>query len=133
MHEVLGLVDAIESLILESKKIPMTEKVIIEEQEILKLTDKIRLVIKTNGSVIKQSVDLNATATQVQPPQSKIEIEQNEVKEMKEGADQYADYVFSNLQLMLSKMQNQMIKLEKTIESSREIIKKKERSTNERG
>ena len=42
--EILGLLDTLESTILDSTKIPMTKKIIINEEQILELIDKIRLV-----------------------------------------------------------------------------------------
>ena len=48
MSEVLGLIDALEASVLEGKKIPLTEKVVVSEVSLLEIIDKIRLVIKSD-------------------------------------------------------------------------------------
>ncbi len=41
---------------------------------------------------------------------------------IKDGANDYADYVLANLQLTLTKMQKNLIHLEKNIDSGRQIL-----------
>ena len=129
MHEVLGLVDAIEAMVLEAKKIPMTNKVILEEDDVIKITDKIRQVIKGYRDMPRQTVSAEAShnlKNEADPTsESVIKQASEEAKEMIEGADQYADTLFANLQLMISKLQGQISRVEKTIESSRELIEQK--------
>ena len=55
-----------------------------------------------------------------------IEKELEKIKKLREGADDYAQYVLSNLQLTVTKMQNNLAKLEKNIESGRKVIDDKE-------
>ena len=52
---------------------------------------------------------------------------------IKEGANDYADYVLANLQLTLTKMQKNLIHLEKNIESGRQILSKQKQYVIEEG
>ena len=42
MSKLLGLLDVLESKILEGKKVPLTEKVMVDEDEVMSIIDKIR-------------------------------------------------------------------------------------------
>ena len=134
MSEMLGLLDAMESVILEAKKIPFTENIIVEEKQLIDLIDKLRMTIKSNGDIVRQSVDINEEIITTQTNVGDVKIEKNyqqqqentlaEAKKIKEGANEYADYILTSLQLTVTKMQNNLIKLEKNIESGRGIINK---------
>ena len=43
MNEALGVLEILESRIMESKRLPFSTKVIIEEKQVLELLDKLRL------------------------------------------------------------------------------------------
>ena len=131
MNEVLGLLDALESIVLESKKIPLTENIIVEEKKLIDLIDKIRITINTKGNNVRQyvdineDVDLNLDQSNTEPNIPKKQSESDiltEAKKIKDGASDYAEYVLTSLQLTVTKMQNNLIKLEKNIESGRHII-----------
>lgn len=138
MNEVLGLVDALEALILDAKKIPMTDKVVLTEKTVLQIIDKIRLSVKNNGSVARRAIDVDGVDEMSQPiqiegqdtqrPTELLRKAQQEVQKMKEGADDYADYILANLQLMVTKLQKNLVKLEKNIESGREVIDKRKQT-----
>jgi hypothetical protein len=131
MNDILGLVDSLEATILESPKVPLTDKLVIEEKKILQLVDKVRMAIK-NGGIARQSIDINKEiqiqdpVQQVAPQQSETSLSeaQEKARQIKQGANEYAEYVLSNLQLSVSKLQNQLIKLEKNIENGRDVLEK---------
>ncbi len=54
--EILGLIDALEAQIMDSFKVPMTKKVLIEEEKVLALIDKIRLVAQGGGGFAKKAL-----------------------------------------------------------------------------
>ena len=137
MSEILGLLDALESVVLESKKIPLTENIILEERKVIDLIDKIRITVNSNGNNVRKTVDINEESSnqsddividRLKPAQKESDILE-EAKKIKEGASEYAEYVLTSLQLTITKMQNNLIKLEKNIESGRNIIHKQ---TNEK-
>ena len=141
MSEILGLLDALESVVLESKKIPLTENIILEERKVIDLIDKIRITVNSNGNNVRKTVDINEESSnqsddiiidKLKPTQKESDILE-EAKKIKEGASEYAEYVLTSLQLTITKMQNNLIKLEKNIESGRNIIHKQtnEKNSNE--
>ncbi len=137
MNELMGLLDSLEATILEGKRIPLTDKIMLEEKKILSLVDKLRLVLKSNGSIVKRSVD-QSRKEEAQKTKSDSAIpgrvpEQMEdllaqahveAEKIKDGAKEYADYILANLQLLVTKMQKNLIKVEKGIEDGRHLIEK---------
>ncbi|MFC1754058.1 hypothetical protein ACFL96_11820 [Thermoproteota archaeon] len=135
MHEVFGLLDALEATVLEAKHLPLTNKILLDEKDILRLLDKIRITLKGNGDVARKAVDVNAfKGTGISEFFQNTETGEVSASEMaarsiaeaeeyadtiKAGANEYADYILANLQLILTKMQKDMIKLEKNIETGR--------------
>jgi len=122
--EILGLLDALESMILDGTKIPLTRKVLIKEEEVLALIDKMRLVIQGGGGFAKEAIASKKEArpaSPMPPSQNSVEetiiVEEIEVrsreegkavevlqqayqmaKEIRGGADKYADEVLANLE-----------------------------------
>ena len=137
MNELMGLLDSLEATILEGKRIPLTDKIMLEEKKILSLVDKLRLVLKSNGSIVKRLVD-QSRQEEAQKTKSESAIpgrvpEQMEdllaqahveAEKIKDGAKEYADYILANLQLLVTKMQKNLIKVEKGIEDGRHLIEK---------
>ena len=81
------------------------------------------MTIKSNGDIVRQSVDINEEIITTQTNVGDVKIEKiinNNKKihwqkqKIKEGANEYADYILTSLQLTVTKMQNNLIKLEKT-------------------
>lgn len=145
MNELLGLIDAMEALILDGGKVPFSEKVMVEEKRLLQVIDKMRLVIKSDGDIVKNTVDVsrqpgmdmpeleptlaeddtfNAELREPDVSQQRIDEAIERSKEIKKGANDYADYVMSNLQLLVTKVQSNVVKMEKTLTQSREMIEK---------
>ena len=131
--EILGLLEALESLVLDSFKVPLTGKVLIEEEKILALVDKIRLVCQRGDDFAKRSIEKDkrilrkgeavsadesvrhapaaGTAlaadgssevrTKEEADAMAVEIIQQAyqlAKEVRLGADKYADEVLANLE-----------------------------------
>lgn len=143
MSKVLGLIDTLEAMIMDSKKIPMTDKVMISEKDVLLLLEKIRLTISSDGHNISHSFDRpdDESSSPHTEAQERLasnplgQMDMDEARQMlddakvksekiKTGANEYADYVMANLQLLLTKMQNNVQKMEKTIEDSRSVIQR---------
>ena len=109
--EILGLLDTLESVILDSSKVPFTKKILIDEEKMLSIIDKIRLVIQGGSDFAKKAIareDMKAEAPQApeMTDRQKNEAEAVEVieqayqmsKEIRDGADRYADEVLANLE-----------------------------------
>lgn len=128
--EILGLLDTLESMILEGFKIPMSKKTVINEEKVLQVIDKIRLVSQGGGDLVKKAIDkrgafqqpskqesmefmegkreVKEALPQVSSSEGKatdiIESAYKIAKEVRMGADKYADEVLSNLEATSSRI-----------------------------
>lgn len=111
--EILGLLDTLESIVLDSAKIPFTKRIVVDEERILSIIDKMRLVIQGGSDFAKTAIGRRAgepeaasgeTAEMEKRPQAEskavevIEQAYQMAKEIREGADKYADEVLANLE-----------------------------------
>lgn len=117
--EILGLLDALESMVLDGFKIPLSKKTMVNEEQILSVIDKMRMVVQGGGDFAKKALgdrsekkpnEVQVESTQIQALQTGpvtdnvkgAEIVQQAyqiAKEVRGGADKYADEVLSNLEL----------------------------------
>jgi hypothetical protein len=132
--EILGLLDTLESMILEGFKIPMSKKTVIDEDKILQVIDKIRLVSQGGGDLVKKALDKRSAPAkqetidfsdirheprheesrqkEITPVFSGGEEKATEVienaykiaKEVRMGADKYADEVLTNIEATTSRI-----------------------------
>jgi hypothetical protein len=101
--EILGLLDTLESIVLDSAKIPFTKKIMVDEEKMLSIIDKIRLVIQGGGDFARKAIVRGeAQEAAPEPTESKavevLEQAYQMAKEIREGADKYADEVLANLE-----------------------------------
>jgi hypothetical protein len=117
--EILGLLDTLESMILDGTKIPLTKRVIINEEKILAVIDKMRLVIQGGGGFAKDAIvskqgardegrgtkdegrKMEELAGRSQEEAKAVEVLQEAyqmAREIREGADKYADEILANLE-----------------------------------
>jgi hypothetical protein len=134
MNEVLGLIDSIEATILEGKKVPFSEKVVLDERRLLGLLDKLRLVVKNDSTLIRRSIEMSSmdddrssrapvvieTPTGIHP--DVLRQAEDESLRVRRNADEYADNVLAHLQMVVTRAQKNMIKLEQSIESGRDHL-----------
>lgn len=120
--EILGLLDTLESMILDGAKIPLTRKIMVDEEKVLAVIDKMRLVIQGGGSLAREAIsgrggqkgEAAEAKNEVSRPENREMIEGRSAqevkavevlqqayqmaKEVREGADKYADEVLANLE-----------------------------------
>lgn len=119
--EILGLLDTLESIILDGTKIPFTKKLIVDEEKVLNIIDKVRLVVQGGGGFAKEALasrmvakaearetrdDSNLSTPAELEGKTREEAKAVEVlqqayqmaKEIREGADKYADEILANLE-----------------------------------
>lgn len=110
--KILGLLDTLESVIMEGFKIPLTKKTMLNEEELLCLIDKMRLVIQEGDMKPQEKAEAEAEGIRDEEgpkddSQRAADIvkEAYEIaKEVRSGADRYADDVLSNLELTSSRV-----------------------------
>jgi hypothetical protein len=136
MNEVLGLIDSVEATILEGKKVPFSDKVVLDERKLLILIDKLRLVIKNDPSMIRRSIETSGMVSDsVIAAQTPVVIEtpvgihpdvlrqaEEESQRVRRSADEYADNVLAHLQMVVTRAQKTLIKLEQSIDSGRDHL-----------
>ncbi|MBU0629346.1 MAG: hypothetical protein KKC80_00320 [Candidatus Margulisbacteria bacterium] len=132
--EILGLLDTLESIILDSTKVPFSKKVIVDEVKVLSIIDKIRLVQQGGSDFAKKAIvrnDAGESPVHHQPggqePEHKgifegktqeiIEQAYQLAKEIRGGADKYADEVLANLEAT-------SVRVLRTIKAGREQLSK---------
>ena len=133
MNETLGLVDTLEAMLLDGSTVPFSSRIMVDEKDMLQLIDKIRLSIKSGGRAAQTVMDLSGSV-QVQTkkelneprpeslPEDSVVKQQQSADKLSRGAQEYADQVMANLQLMVTKMQTNLVKFEKSIEEGRQAI-----------
>jgi hypothetical protein len=129
MSEILGIVDAIEAAIMEGKRLPFTDKVVLHEGQLLILIDKLRIVAKNDTNTVRKAVEVGGLpeedTTKIShglshsPDLSKAHADALRIRE---DAAIYADNVLAHLQLLVTKMQKNIIKLEQNLESGRSMM-----------
>jgi hypothetical protein len=139
--EILGLIDTLESVILEGNRVPLTKKIMVDEAKVLSLIDKLRLVVQGGGDYAKKVIDKdfkreeavsftngsegakteNASVPEAMVGDNKaMEVIQQAyqmAKEVRVGADKYADEVLSNLEAAAARVL-------RTIQAGRDRLKK---------
>lgn len=134
MNELLGIIDAIEATIMEGKKLPFTDKIVIHEGQIFMLLDKLRIVAGNDSDAVRKAIEIGTpSSTEDLPVQTmsqhthattdltKAHLEAHRIRE---DAAVYADNVLAHLQLLVTKMQKNIIKLEQNLESGRNMMER---------
>ena len=133
MNECLGVLDALEAYLMEASKVPMTGKVLVDEGHVLDMLDKLRGSLRSHGQQARKMVDVESTSGVEDVLEG---AESNEVNsslkgshedkevylKLKKDAIEYAEYTLTHLNLMISKLQKNLISLERTVENGREIL-----------
>ncbi|MFH1386926.1 MAG: hypothetical protein ABIH50_04605 [bacterium] len=110
--EILGLLDTLESIVLDGSKIPFSKKVMVNEDELLKVIDKIRLVVQGGSDYARKAIgskggevtekvevsELQPKPTGENKAAEVIEQAYQMAKEIRDGADKYADEVLANIE-----------------------------------
>jgi hypothetical protein len=129
MSEILGIVDAIEATIMEGKRLPFTDKVVIHEGQLLMLLDKLRIVARNDADTVRKAVEIGGLPSEERliPPSLSshvpdISTAHAEALRIREDAAIYADNVLAHLQLVVTKMQKNIIKIEQNLESGRTMM-----------
>lgn len=116
MERILGLLETLESMICDSIKIPLTGKTLVNEADLLAVIDKIRLVLQSGEKILPKEghaaqefshksieiPDVSKGSASSQDPEAKaVQIIQQAyeiAKEIRTGADKYADEILSGLE-----------------------------------
>ncbi|MCU0641399.1 MAG: hypothetical protein MUC35_04860 [Candidatus Margulisbacteria bacterium] len=129
--EILGILDTLESVIIDSPRLPFTKKLVVDEDKVLKIIDKLRTVISSGGesplgrggrrlNAAEETTDSADSERRPQPENKAVEVIEQAyqmAKEIREGADKYADEVLANLEATSARIL-------RTIKAGRERLSK---------
>lgn len=145
--DVLNLLEKIEDIVEDASKFPLSNKVMIDKEEILEVINEIRLklpdeinraswVAKERQRILSEAqLEADDLIDNVKA-QQKMLIEENEITK---SAKQYANEIVEDAQIkanemkmgaynysdeILSKLQNKVRDINNTIEENREMLKK---------
>jgi hypothetical protein len=76
MDELLGLLDTLEASILDGKKVPFSDKVVINERLVLTILDRMRLAIKSDGGSVRSALGSIQSHSPVQPSPVQAQFQQ---------------------------------------------------------
>ena len=132
MDKIKGVVFLIESLIKSSKKQLLSKQILIDPDELSgllhKLTEAIDEYELSNSTVDQGPLEpthLNNASPSNADQTTVIDI-QKEMIRLKKDANDYADSVLSRLQLAVTKLQQNVIKMETNITEGRKLIQQKQ-------
>ncbi|OGC04066.1 hypothetical protein A2276_05560 [candidate division WOR-1 bacterium RIFOXYA12_FULL_43_27] len=106
--KILGLLDALESMIMEGFKVPLTKKTLLNEEELLCLIDKMRVTIQEEQVKAPEKIVERVEKEEPKDDSAKaadiLKEAYTMAKEVRAGADRYADEVLSNLELSATRI-----------------------------
>lgn len=128
MDKLKGIIFLLESLFKSSKKQMLSNKLLVDPDEaysiIKKLNDAVSEIEHQNESMsdhFYQAANLQMTDTELLDTKK-------EMLRLKQDANEYADGILSRLQLLATKLQKNVIKIEKNIAEGRKLIEQKQLS-----
>ena len=108
---VLGMLDALETLVLDGRSVPLTDYVVCDTKKVLMLVSQLRTTIQQlpEESLPTETDNTHASANKI-----------------RQEANAYADQVLSKLLLVVTKVQKHVVGMERTLETSRELLQDQE-------
>jgi len=128
MDKLKGIIFLLESLFKSSKKQMLSNKLLVDPDKaysiIKKLNDAVSEIEHQNESMS----DHFYQATNIQMTDTELLDTKKEMLRLKQDANEYADGILSRLQLLATKLQKNVIKIEKNIAEGRKLIEQKQLS-----
>ena len=126
MDKIKGIVFLLESLIKSSKKQFLSKQILIDPVEMQGLLDKLTAAIDDYELIQNQPPIPSPQPEDLNNDQSAVVDIQKEMIRLKKDANDYADGVLSRLQLAVTKLQQNVIKMETNISEGRKLIQQKQ-------
>jgi hypothetical protein len=139
--ELLGVVDALEATLLSGSRIPLTDKIVIEENKIIPILDRLRELIRQGEGLAKHELEGRpkpAPKTEriildtMDNSEQIVSSAYQKAQDIKRGADEYADQVLANLQVTVTKIQRNLLKMEQTLDNGRRRLTDSKNADNRR-
>ena len=124
----LGMVESLEAMLIDGKKMPLTDLVMVDEKKALLMIERLKAELK---SWSPEDVPQSAPAPEpIAEAQTDIDIDAliKQADKIKLDANQYADNVLAKLVLLVTKLQKNLVGMERTLENGRNMIQKGDNS-----
>ena len=128
MDKLKGIIFLLESLINASKKQMLSNKLLVDSTEIHSIIKKLNDVVAELDHKNQSVNDHFYQASDIQMHNTELLDTKKEMLRMKQEANEYADGILSRLQLLATKLQKNVIKIEKNISEGRKLIEQKQLS-----
>ena len=127
MDKIKGIIFLLESLFKSSKKQMLSNKLLVDPKEAFSLIEKLNEAVLELEKQQEPVMDQFYQASDVvSAPNTELVDAQKEMLRLKQDANDYADGILSRLQLLATKMQKNVIKIEKNISEGRKLIEQKQ-------
>ncbi len=134
MDNIKGIIFSLEALFKSSKKKMFSEQILVDPKQLFVLLDKLKDSIDEYEEKQKQMAHqyYDQTTNISADPTEVIDAKKLAFK-MKQDANEYADGILSRLQLLVTKLQKNVIKIETNITEGRKLIEQKQLSQHAKG
>ena len=126
MDKIKGIIFLLESLFKSSKKQLLSNKLLVDPDEVFALIDKLNEAVSHFEKEQTVATDQFYQATDVSIQDTELIDAKKEMLKLKQEANDYADGILSRLQLLVTKLQKNVIKIEKNISEGRKLIEQKQ-------
>jgi hypothetical protein len=123
MEKVRGVIFLLESLFKNAKTPLFSKHLLVHPDDIFPLIEKLMAAV---SDIEKTMADQTVDRETPNEPATELVDTQKEVVRLKKEANTYADDILSRLQLAVTKLQQNTIKMEKNITEGRKLIQKKQ-------
>ena len=124
----LGMVESLEAMLIDGKKMPLTDLVMVDEKKALLMIERLKAELKSWSP--EDAPQAASPPEPVAEAQTDIDIDAliKQADKIKLDANQYADNVLAKLVLLVTKLQKNLVGMERTLENGRNMIQKGDNS-----
>ena len=134
MDNIKGIIFSLEALFKSSKKKLLSDQIVVDPKQLYVLLDKLKDAIEDYEAKQKQySNHYFEQADNVEADPGEVIDAKKIAFKMKQDANEYADGILSRLQLLVTKLQKNVIKIESNITEGRKLIEQKQLSQHVKG
>ncbi len=126
MDKIKGIIFLLDSLFKSSKKQMFSNHIVVDPKELFPLIEKLKDSISDFESQNHSIPSDFYTTTTTTQSNSELVDAQKEMFKLKQDANEYADSILSRLQLLVTKLQKNVINIEKNISEGRKLIEQKQ-------
>ena len=129
MDNIKGIIFSLEALFKSAKKKMFSDHIMVDSRQLFMLLDKLKDAVEE--CELNQSQQMEGAFDHYQTDETSSDKEvvidaQKLAFKMKQESNEYADNILSRLQLVVTKLQKNIIKIESNITEGRKLIEQKQ-------